>query len=203
MRKNTNPLSATVPLRSVAAATPPAASRVRSCREVQLAEEMPAFSIVGKYLIKILTEEIRSMTHPDIFKKYENAHKIGDAMCTALVGYAYQDPEFKFMRGTMPLKYWKQLHKDPGAEVLAACVICVMCHFYERIMLTCVVSQALAIKLHSLVANSMAEERTMSDVTQINSPDRVHQSISTIVSIVQVRQHLRCKYPKVSSFAFS
>src|SRR5258708_2958835 len=98
---------------------------------------MPAFSIVGKYLVKILTEEICSMTHPDIFKKYENAHKIGDAMCAALVGYACQDPEFKFTRGTMPLKYWKQLRKDPGAEVLAARVIC---HFYECIVLTCVVS---------------------------------------------------------------
>jgi hypothetical protein len=49
----------------------------------------------------------------------------------------------------------------------------------------------------------MAEERTMSDVTQINSPDRARQSVSTIVSIVQVRQHLRRKYPKVSSRAFS
>jgi hypothetical protein len=85
---------------------------------------MPAFPIVGKYLTKILTEEIRSMTHPDIFKKYENAHKIGDAMCTALVGYACQDPEFRFKRGTAPLKYWKQLRKDPGAEVLSARAIC-------------------------------------------------------------------------------
>ena len=49
----------------------------------------------------------------------------------------------------------------------------------------------------------MAEEQTMSNVTQINSLDHACQSVSTIVSIVQVRQHLQCKYPKVSSFAFS
>ena len=76
MHKNTNPLSATVPLRSVAAATPPAASRVRSRREVQLAEEMPAFSIVGKYLVKILTEEIRLMTHPDISRSMRTRIKL-------------------------------------------------------------------------------------------------------------------------------
>jgi len=59
------------------------------------------------------------MSHPDIFKKYENVRAIGDAMCNALVGYAYQDPEFRFKKGTPPLKYWKRLRKDPDVEVLA------------------------------------------------------------------------------------
>lgn len=61
------------------------------------------------------------MTHPEIFEKYENPRAIGDAMCTALVGYTYQDPEFRFKKGTAPLKYWKQLLNNPDMEVLAVC----------------------------------------------------------------------------------
>jgi hypothetical protein len=82
---------------------------------------MPAFPIVGKYLFKVLTEEIHAMSNPDVFNKYRDACAIGDAMCSALVGYTYQDPEYRFKKGMTPMKYWKQLHKDLVAEVLVVC----------------------------------------------------------------------------------
>ncbi|EMD37924.1 hypothetical protein CERSUDRAFT_73706 [Gelatoporia subvermispora B] len=69
------------------------------------------------------------------------------------------------------LKWWKELEHVPQAEILAA----------------------LAIKLFSIMPNSMPEERTVSNFTWMNSALRNRQHLSTIVSHTQIRQFYRSK----------
>ncbi|KAG8945244.1 hypothetical protein FRC04_001084 [Tulasnella sp. 424] len=67
------------------------------------------------------------------------------------------------------MEYWESLKRNPDAEIVAH----------------------LAIKLFSIVPNSMAEERTVANFTQLNSPDRADQKVSTRVHETQIRQHYR------------
>ncbi|KAJ7307791.1 ribonuclease H-like domain-containing protein [Mycena albidolilacea] len=48
-----------------------------------------------------------------------------------------------------------------------------------------------AIKIFSILGNSMPEERTVSRFTRINSKDRANQDASTIVNQTKIYQHLR------------
>jgi|SRR5882762_5598298 len=53
------------------------------------------------------------------------------------------------------------------------------------------IHQVLGVKLYSVVPNSMAEERTVSTFTKLNSAERGAQKADTIVNITKVKQHLR------------
>ncbi|KAI0027166.1 ribonuclease H-like domain-containing protein [Vararia minispora EC-137] len=66
-----------------------------------------------------------------------------------------------------PLNWWYPLLKDPQASVLAF----------------------LAIKLFSVVPNSMADERTGSAMTKVNSADQNNLKPETIIHLIQLRQH--------------
>lgn len=57
--------------------------------------------------------------------------------------------------------------------------------------------QILGVKLYSVVPNSMAEERTVSTFTKLNSAERAAQKADTIVNITKVKQHLRRRTTKV------
>lgn len=61
------------------------------------------------------------------------------------------------------------------------------------------IHQVLGVKLYSVVPNSMAEERTVSTFTKLNSADRAAQKADTIVNITKVKQHLRRKTTSVSA----
>jgi hypothetical protein len=55
--------------------------------------------------------------------------------------------------------------------------------------------QSIAIKMYSIVPNSMSEERTMSNLTLVNSALRSRQGVQTMVDQVQIRQYYRTKNP--------
>ena len=59
--------------------------------------------------------------------------------------------------------------------------------------------QILAIKLLSCVPNSMADERTVSIFTRINTPLRNAQQLDTIADIAQITQYYRFD-PEVSNY---
>jgi hypothetical protein len=61
----------------------------------------------------------------------------------------------------------------------------------------CFTCQNIVIKLYSVVPNSMSEERTMSDMTLVNSALRNRQGVQTQVDQVQIRQYYRSKTSKV------
>jgi hypothetical protein len=59
------------------------------------------------------------------------------------------------------------------------------------------IHQILGVKLYSVVPNSMAEERTVSIFTKLNSAERAAQKADMIVNITKVKQHLRRRTTKV------
>ncbi|KAF8594843.1 hypothetical protein BDV93DRAFT_458235, partial [Ceratobasidium sp. AG-I] len=65
--------------------------------------------------------------------------------------------------------YWQGLCSVPAADLLAH----------------------IGMLLTSIVPNSMAEERTMSTITKLNSPDRASQKVSTLIDMVAIRQHYK------------
>ena len=64
--------------------------------------------------------------------------------------------------------------------------------------------QAIAIKLYSAVPHSMAEERTISVFTMLNTAQRNRQKVSTVVAMAQVGLYYKSlRSSKVLSFIFS
>ena len=64
--------------------------------------------------------------------------------------------------------------------------------------------QAIAIKLYSAVPHSMAEERTMSVFTMLNTAQRNRQKVSTVVAMAQVGLYYKgLRSSKVLLFIFS
>ncbi|KAF8759953.1 hypothetical protein RHS01_01414 [Rhizoctonia solani] len=79
-------------------------------------------------------------------------------------------PTSKRYNGTQTAcEYWENLLSVPSADLLAM----------------------VGIVLASIVPNSMTEERTMSTITKLNSPDRASQKVSTLIDMVTIRQHYR------------
>ncbi|CAE6446463.1 unnamed protein product [Rhizoctonia solani] len=89
------------------------------------------------------------------------------------MNYVRQIPPFnRYLNASTPRKYWEKtgLHED--ANIMGY----------------------LGVKLFSVNPNSMAEERTVSNLAKLNSPDRARQKTSTLIAMTQVKQHeLRLK----------
>ena len=82
------------------------------------------------------------------------------------------------------LTWWESLGQHPHARVLAVSKHIQFCKYHE-IQGS---SQMLAIKIFSVLVNSMPDERTGSKITWFNSPLRANQDISTLVNMIQVGQ---------------
>ncbi|KAG8950470.1 hypothetical protein FRC04_007485 [Tulasnella sp. 424] len=109
-----------------------------------------------------------------IFQRLFGGYLTADAIITAFrsqfAAYARGNPLFIAYHGlSSPMEHWESLRRNPDAEIVAH----------------------LAIKLFSIVPNSMAEERTVASFTKLNSPDRANQKVSTLVHKTQIRQHYR------------
>jgi len=81
-------------------------------------------------------------------------------------------------------EWWLAVQKDENARVLGV----TMLFSNSFISFTYPHDQALAIKLYSVVPVSMADERTVSTITWLNSPTRSRQDIATLKETVQIRQ---------------
>lgn len=84
---------------------------------------MPAFTVVGKYLLCVLSLELRAKRHPKIFGVYKTVPAIGEAFHEQLVAYTLQEAPFTFREGVEPLAFWERLLEDPNAAVLAVRVL--------------------------------------------------------------------------------
>ncbi|KAF8593834.1 hypothetical protein BDV93DRAFT_460199, partial [Ceratobasidium sp. AG-I] len=163
-RNNTNPLSSGIVMRP------------RSLGDLPNDDEdiwraVPSFGKIGLYLKTLLCRELTAGTIPAA-KDYPNVDSIITVFKTQLAAYARGVYPF-VLPSTIPidfspLKHWKKLAKHPDATFLGP----------------------LAVKIYSVVPNSMAEERTVSCFTKLNSKDRSAQKISTLVHMTRIRQHL-------------
>jgi hypothetical protein len=126
-QKNTNPISlrTTIPaLRDVNRArtdliTHAAADPVLDPRDAYLRETMPSYVVVGKYLLSLLTVEIRVNSVPDVFNNYEDAESIVLDFRRQFAAYTCQEMPFVYSPDTEPYNYWKKLASNKDASVLA------------------------------------------------------------------------------------
>ncbi|GAB1518609.1 hypothetical protein RhiTH_001672 [Rhizoctonia solani] len=178
-RKHTNPLSNVIHIPAQDSSSPLGPSDLRepfvtygATYDADLRQLMPAYVLVGQYLVLQLQQEVNSKRAPHI----QGACRTWDALVllfrAQLIKYIRQLPPFdEHDKDDSPIEYWMRLSTRDDASILAY----------------------LAIKLFSIVANSMADERTGSVFTKINSPDRSNQSAELVVAMAQVLQHERRK----------
>ncbi|KAG8937699.1 hypothetical protein FRC00_002165 [Tulasnella sp. 408] len=129
------------------------------------------FLRIGKFLCGVLLrlEYSRSASAlPEVLKGLEPEFASAD-LTQQLAAYAKHDYPFNLpiTDSESPLTWWGKLQHHSQASLLAHC----------------------AFKLHSICANSMADERTMSKVTKLNSHLRNHQEVQTLVDMIQIASY--------------
>ncbi|KAG9105477.1 hypothetical protein FRC07_009251, partial [Ceratobasidium sp. 392] len=135
-----------------------------------LRHSLPAYMLAGKYLVKLLGRIYNKDPDAPLFARYANWSEIE---------IAFRNQFVLFTRGLSPFNqipkastehtYWESLCSIPTADLLAH----------------------LGVVLGSIVPNSMAEERAMSTITKLNSPDRASQKVSTLIDMTTIRQHYK------------
>ncbi|KEP46427.1 hypothetical protein V565_199460 [Rhizoctonia solani 123E] len=159
--KNANPLAATI---SIPSTSVPA----RNAPDSDLRAMLPQYELSGAYLGELLVHEMNANRAQDIFGRFSTGEEIVDEFRIQYTNYVRQVSPFdRYLDAPTPLQYWEKLSRHYDAQILAL----------------------LGIKLYSVVPNSMAEERTVSNFTKLNAPDRGRQKASTLVHMTQIRQH--------------
>jgi hypothetical protein len=80
---------------------------------------MPAYTVVGKYLVGLLIEEIRANTTPEVFNLYNDSDVILDMFHQQFAAYTSQELPFMLIADEEPRAYWKRLIGNDNASVLA------------------------------------------------------------------------------------
>ena len=123
--KNMNPISAHI---TIPACPDPnctnhganfIAPPVRNLHDTYLCKTMPSYSIVRKYLLGVLMEEICAKTTLLVFNSYEDVESIVSCFHHQFTTYTCQELPFTYTPGTEPCNYWKKLTFKKEANVLA------------------------------------------------------------------------------------
>ncbi|KAF9021143.1 hypothetical protein BDZ89DRAFT_1071717 [Hymenopellis radicata] len=136
-----------------------------------LRDAMPTYAKVGLFLIQTLYHEMNSRGR-DIpaCSQYETSTAAVAALKSQFEAYTRQHAPFSArVHARTPLEYWRTMSESPHADVLAF----------------------IAIKIFSLLPNSMPEERTVSSFTRMNTVDRASQKAESVVGMTKIRQHNR------------
>ncbi|KAJ7756553.1 ribonuclease H-like domain-containing protein, partial [Mycena metata] len=155
-----------VPVVSATTAAAPAAS---GGTDKDLRDSMPTYPKVGTFLFKVLARELQAGRQAAAFTHHASPDAIMAAFKSQFEAYTRQYPPFS-ARSAMwlaPIQYWRAMVQLPEASILAF----------------------VAIKIFSILPNSMPEERTVSRFTQNDTPDRGNQDASTIVAMTKIFQH--------------
>lgn len=118
-RKQVNPLSLSVTIPSTYPQTPSSSSRLSDPRDKVLRDTIPAYTVVGKYLLERLSIEVEHNTHPKIFNDYESYEDILAAFRQQFLAYTCQDSIFINHDNLEPRNYWSRLLNNSNASVLA------------------------------------------------------------------------------------
>ncbi|KAH9839723.1 uncharacterized protein C8Q71DRAFT_703094 [Rhodofomes roseus] len=126
------------------------------------------FKRVGKYLVVLLGAEVEHGDHPLLHVPEEEKRAVKKRFFSQLMAYAQDDHPFSapHKQGQTVLEWWEAHRESPHADILAA----------------------LAIKIYSVMTNSMPDERTASIFTRLNSPVRNRMSMQAMVSQAQIQQ---------------
>ncbi|KAJ7719512.1 ribonuclease H-like domain-containing protein [Mycena metata] len=152
------------------ASAPPSSART-GVTDQDLRDSMSSYAKVGSFLFQLLAKEIQSGRTAPEFARYSSAAAVMTVFKSQFESYTRQYPPFS-MRSehwSKPIDYWRTLAPLAESGVLACA----------------------AVKIFSILANSMPEERTVSRFTRIDTPDRSSHDARTIVQQTQVYQHNR------------
>ncbi|KAJ7789074.1 ribonuclease H-like domain-containing protein [Mycena olivaceomarginata] len=135
-----------------------------------LRDSMPPYVKVGEFLFQVLAKELQSSRDVPAFHRYSSASGVMDAFKSQFESYTRQYPPFSVRSTTWSkaIQYWRSLEHVPEASIIAF----------------------VAIKIFSILANSMPEERTVSRFTRTDTRDRANQDARTIVDQTKIYQHL-------------
>ena len=136
----------------------------------------------------------------DLLQKYQCRDALVKAFADQLVAYRSDQWPFKMGRNPQvdPYSWWKWLAHDNNTDVLAVSsqILLYLASSYNKcdsMHLDC------CFKDFAVLPNSMADERTGSNMTWFNSALRSNQSVDTLVNLVQVGQWYKIHEPRVSS----
>ncbi|KAF8592947.1 hypothetical protein BDV93DRAFT_612399 [Ceratobasidium sp. AG-I] len=133
-----------------------------------LRRTLPAYTRIGEYLGTVLVAEINSGRGGEVFASYNTAEEIEREFRFQFMHYTRHSAPFDRYQDSLTARdYWVKLLRHVDACILAY----------------------IAIKLFSIVPNSMAEERAVSNFTQLNTACRSRQNPRTIVQMTQIKQH--------------
>ncbi|KAJ7256333.1 ribonuclease H-like domain-containing protein [Mycena rebaudengoi] len=156
-----------------AATTPLSSNQTNSgATDKDLRDSMPTYSKIGTFLYKTLAKELQSgRSDAPPFRPYLTSDLVFAAFKSQFENYTRQYPPFSARSPlwSKPIQYWNAMSERPEAAILAF----------------------LAIKIFSILPNSMPEERTVSRFTRLDTKDRASQDASTIVDMTKIYQHYR------------
>ncbi|KAF8597429.1 hypothetical protein BDV93DRAFT_513341 [Ceratobasidium sp. AG-I] len=140
-------------------------------RDKDLHQAIPSFGKIGLFLKGVLCAELDAGTIA-CAKDYDSASAIVKIFKTQVAAYARGEHPFEAQTADPTTfdthKSWRKLANHPDACFIAP----------------------IAEKMLSVVPNSMAEERTVSCFSKLNSKDRSCQKVSTLVHMTRIRQSL-------------
>ncbi|KAG8730616.1 hypothetical protein FRC10_002557 [Ceratobasidium sp. 414] len=173
--ENINPLATTLTLPSRLSTSP----STRSAPDSDLRRSIPTYEVVGGYLGELPRHEIKSGRLPDyITSPYPTKATIFQEFRAEFEAFVWQRSPFdRYLQSKSAFEYWTSLSRHFDAFVLSY----------------------LAIKQYSVIPNWMAEERTVSNFTKLNSSDRGRQKASTIVYMTQIKYHKQRRLKNASS----
>ncbi|KAH9936967.1 ribonuclease H-like domain-containing protein, partial [Amylocystis lapponica] len=127
------------------------------------------FARVGDFLGSMLISKVKNGAHPLLSDPAKKRRDLKARFKSQFCAYAtrYYPFNIPLVDGQSPLDWWRNLEKNGQADIISI----------------------LAIKLFSIMPNSMAEERTASTFTWLNRALRSRQHLDTIVAQTQIRQY--------------
>ncbi|KAJ7587691.1 hypothetical protein C8J56DRAFT_890589 [Mycena floridula] len=134
-----------------------------------LRDSIPAYTKVSQCLVELLAEEIQSGRKAPEFLAYETGADIIQALKSQMERYTRQQAPFSARSPdwTKPMLYWKAMLNEPEARILAF----------------------IAVKIFSVLPNSMAEERTVSTFTRMDTADHATHNAASVVDQTKIRQY--------------
>ncbi|KAJ6615950.1 hypothetical protein B0H10DRAFT_2253458 [Mycena sp. CBHHK59/15] len=155
----------------------PSPSSVKAITDQDLRDSMPSYARVGEFLFEVLAKELQASRDSPAFDRYSMAGEIMEVFKLQFEAYTRQYPPFSVRSHTWSkaMQYWRSLADLPESSILALIS-------YPKLV---------AIKVFSILGNSMPEERTVSRFTRTDTRDRANQDARTIVDQTKIYQHLR------------
>ncbi|CAA7268960.1 unnamed protein product [Cyclocybe aegerita] len=134
------------------------------------------FLQVGDYLFHLLTIEIQKGTDPFLTAWKGKACQFDVAFRAQFTAYAQGAHPFTTPLGfgENPYNWWQAFVGTSNGGILAA----------------------IAVKLYAAVPHSMADERTMSSITLLNTAQHNHQQVPTVIAMAQINGYYKGEKPR-------